>query len=86
MTTSALPDWSTGRVVAAAQVAQDVQRITIERPARGRAAPGSHLDVRVSIGDTTDVRSYSVVESDDEGSHEPPVGGSLPRSRQKSSD
>ena len=68
MTTSALPDWSTGRVVATAQVAQDVQRITIQRPARGRAAPGSHLDVRVSIGDMTDVRSYSVVESDDEGS------------------
>jgi ferredoxin-NADP reductase len=68
MTTSALPDWSTGRVVATAQVAQDVQRITIQRPARGRAAPGSHLDVRVPIGGTTDVRSYSVVESDDEGS------------------
>lgn len=68
MTTSALPDWSTGRVVATAQVAADVQRITIERPARGRAAPGSHLDVRVPIGDTTDIRSYSVVESDDEGS------------------
>ena len=68
MTTSALPEWSTGRVVAAARVAQDVQRITIQRPARGRAAPGSHLDVRVPIGDTTDVRSYSVVESDDAGS------------------
>ena len=68
MTTSAQPDWSTGRVVATAPVAQDVQRITIQRPARGRAAPGSHLDVRVPVGDTTDVRSYSIVESDDEGS------------------
>jgi vanillate monooxygenase ferredoxin subunit len=67
MTTSAQPDWSTGRVVATAPVARDVQRITIQRPGRGRAAPGSHVDVRVSIGDTTDVRSYSVVESDDEG-------------------
>ena len=68
MTTSARPDWSTGRVVAATPVARDVQRITIERPARGRVAPGSHLDVRVPVGDATDVRSYSIVESDDEGS------------------
>jgi ferredoxin-NADP reductase len=68
VTTVALPAWSAGRVVAATPVARDVQRITIQRPARGRAAPGSHVDVRVSIGDTTDVRSYSVVESDDEGS------------------
>lgn len=68
MTTSAQPDWSTGRVVATTPVARDVRRITIQRPARGRAAPGSHLDVRVPVGDSTDVRSYSIVESDDEGS------------------
>jgi len=30
--------------------------------------PGSHLDVRVRIGDATDTRSYSVVESSDDGS------------------
>lgn len=68
MTTSAHPDWRTGRVVASARVARDVQQITIQRPAGGRAAPGSHLDVRVRVGDTTDVRSYSIVESDDDGS------------------
>jgi len=68
MTTSAQPDWSTGRVVETAPVAADVQRITIARPGRGRAAPGSHLDVRVPIGEGTDVRSYSIVESDDQGS------------------
>ena len=67
MTTQSLPDWSTGRVVASTPVAHDVRRITIARPARGRAAPGSHVDVRVPIGDTSDVRSYSVVESDDDG-------------------
>ena len=68
MTSSAQPDWSTGRVVATTPVARDVQRITIERPARGRAAPGSHLDVRIPVGEGTDVRSYSIVESDDDGS------------------
>jgi vanillate monooxygenase ferredoxin subunit len=67
MTTQSLPDWSTGRVVASTPVAHDVRRITIGRPPRGRAAPGSHVDVRVPVGDTTDVRSYSVVESDDDG-------------------
>ncbi|TGN64757.1 oxidoreductase [Nocardioides eburneiflavus] len=71
MTTSAHPDWATGRVLATTPVAAGVQRITIHRPARpahGRAAPGSHLDVRVPIGEGTDLRSYSIVESDDEGS------------------
>jgi len=68
MTTSAQPDWRTGRIVATAPVARDVQRITVQRPARGRAAPGSHLDVRVPMGDRADVRSYSIVESDDQGS------------------
>ena len=67
MTTQPLPDWATGRVVASTTVARDVRRITLECPARGRAAPGSHIDVRVPLGDATDVRSYSVVESDDDG-------------------
>jgi len=67
MTTQSLPDWSTGRVVTSSPVAQDVRRITIARPPRGRAAPGSHVDVRVPVGSTTDVRSYSVVESDEDG-------------------
>jgi ferredoxin-NADP reductase len=68
VTTGLLPDWATGRVVATTPIARDVRRITIEHPARGRAAPGSHLDVRVRLPTGTDVRSYSVVESDDEGS------------------
>jgi ferredoxin-NADP reductase len=67
VTTVALPQWSVGRVVVATPVAQGVQRIMIERPAGGRASPGSHVDVRVRVGDGTDVRSYSVVESDDDG-------------------
>ncbi len=67
MTTSSLPEWGSGRVVETIPVARDVRRIVIERPARGRAAPGSHVDVRVPIGDGTDVRSYSVVESDAHG-------------------
>ena len=67
MTTQSLPDWATGVVVATDPVAEGVQRITLQRPARGRAAPGSHVDVRVPLGGATDVRSYSVVESSDDG-------------------
>jgi len=61
------PDWQTGRVVSSSAVAEDVRRITVERPPRGRAQPGSHLDVRVRLGDATDLRSYSVVESSEDG-------------------
>jgi ferredoxin-NADP reductase len=67
MTTQALPDWAIGVVVAADPVAEGVQRITLRRPARGRAAPGSHVDVRVPLAGASDVRSYSVVESSDDG-------------------
>ena len=54
-------------MVACTPVAHDVRRITIARPPRGRAAPGSHVDVRVPLGEGSDVRSYSVVESSDDG-------------------
>ena len=67
MTTQAQPEWAPGRVVATTAVASDVRRITVARPPRGRAAPGSHVDVRVPLGQTSDVRSYSVVESDADG-------------------
>ena len=70
MTTRSGPDWRPCRVVESEPVADRARRITIERPAPlGRPAePGSHVDVRVRLGGehgATDVRSYSVVESDD---------------------
>jgi vanillate O-demethylase ferredoxin subunit len=49
-------------------VAAGVRRITVERPATGRAAPGSHLDVLVPLERGTVTRSYSLVESNDDGS------------------
>jgi vanillate O-demethylase ferredoxin subunit len=67
MTTQSQPEWATGTVVACTPVAHDVRRLTIARPPRGRAAPGSHVDVRVPLGERSDVRSYSVVESSDDG-------------------
>ena len=63
------PEWRLGRVVESVPVARDIRRITIERPgaAGGRARPGTHLDVRVRLDGREDLRSYSVVESDDDG-------------------
>ena len=61
-------DWRSGRVVEAVSVTPTARRLTIERPATRRAAPGTHLDVRVRLRERTDTRSYSVVESNDDGS------------------
>ena len=68
MSTGTQPDWRhrPGRRQPTT-VAQDIRRITIERPARGRARPRAATSTSAcAIGDATDVRSYSVVESDDE--------------------
>lgn len=69
MTGLADRDWRPCRVVETELVADRTRRITLERPtAAGRPAdPGSHLDVRVPVGGATDVRSYSIVESDPTG-------------------
>jgi vanillate O-demethylase ferredoxin subunit len=70
MTTTAKLDWRRCTVVESEPVTDRARRITLERPdPLGRPAePGSHLDVRVRLGQdehaATDVRSYSVVESD----------------------
>ena len=67
MTAQSQPAWATGRVVSSVPVAHDVRRITIERPPSRRAAPGSHLDLRMPLGGSSDIRSYSIVESSDDG-------------------
>jgi vanillate O-demethylase ferredoxin subunit len=68
VSTSGQPVWAPARVVESRPVATAVRRITVERPPSRRAAPGSHLDVRVRIGDRWDTRSYSIVESSADGS------------------
>lgn len=67
MTNVASRDWRTCTVVESAPVAARARRITLERPVPlGRAAdPGTHVDVRIPLGDNDfDTRSYSIVESD----------------------
>ena len=70
MTNTSNPDWRTCRVVESEAITPQARRITLERPvATGRPAdPGTHLDVRVTLpSGAGDVRSYSVVESDETG-------------------
>ena len=62
------PSWHTGEVVATELIADGIRRITIARPPTVRAQPGTHLDVQVRLADRTDVRSYSIVSSNDDGS------------------
>lgn len=81
MSVGTKPDWQPGTVVSVTEVATDVRRITVQRPPRGRAAPGSHIDVRVRIGDATDTRSYSIVDSDDDGGRLTVSVLRVPRSR-----
>lgn len=73
MTNTARPDWRPCRVVESVPVTDSARRITLERPEPlGRPAePGSHVDVRVRLGEDasapSEVRSYSIVESDPTG-------------------
>lgn len=68
MAADAQPHWRAATVVATEPVAQNIQRITIERPPSVRAQPGTHIDVQVDLGNRTDHRSYSVVSSNEDGS------------------
>jgi len=68
MSADSQPDWQEGTIVDTKPVARGTQRITIKRPPTRRAHPGTHIDVHVVIDGQKDVRSYSVVESNEDGS------------------
>lgn len=61
------PVWQLATVLEAEPVAERIQRVTFSRPRSVRAQPGTHLDVRVDLGDRTDTRSYSIVSSSETG-------------------
>lgn len=62
------PDWRSSEIVETYLVADNIRRITIAGPPTARAQPGTHIDVRVDLADRTDIRSYSVVSSNEDGS------------------
>lgn len=60
--------WQTARVIDAAAVATGIQRMVLRTEIPRPAPPGSHVDVVVHLGDRTDIRSYSVVSANRDGS------------------
>jgi vanillate O-demethylase ferredoxin subunit len=56
--------WQSGRVVSVEPVADDIARIAIETDRAHRAAPGTHIDVRIEDGG---IRSYSIVSAGADG-------------------
>ncbi|MET4538641.1 ferredoxin-NADP reductase [Arthrobacter bambusae] len=59
--------WQLGRVVEAADVATDIRRIVFEPSLPKKAEPGAHIDLKVALGGEKQKRSYSVVESSEDG-------------------
>jgi vanillate O-demethylase ferredoxin subunit len=59
--------WQSATVVATRFVAEDILRIELETTKPAKADPGSHIDVRVTIDGARDKRSYSIVESRENG-------------------
>ncbi|MFF1254391.1 PDR/VanB family oxidoreductase [Pseudarthrobacter sp. NPDC058329] len=60
--------WQLGTVVQAAEVATDIRRIVLEPSLPKKAEPGSHIDVKITVGGETQKRSYSVLETNEDGS------------------
>lgn len=59
--------WQLGTVVSSEPTATDIQRIVFEQPSPKKAEPGSHIDVLVDIDGERHRRSYSVVDSTEDG-------------------
>ena len=59
--------WQQATVVEAQAIATDIQRIVLEPSLPKKAEPGSHVDLKVIIDGEQDKRSYSVVESSEDG-------------------
>ena len=61
--------WQRGTVVEVQKIATNIQRIVLASDLPKKAEPGTHVDVRVRIEGHEDTRSYSVVESSEDGTH-----------------
>ena len=68
MSSDPRPVWAPATVVESRPVTEHIRRVTLQRPPTRKAAPGTHVDVRVRTPKGEDVRSYSVVESSADGS------------------
>jgi len=59
--------WEQATVTQIADVAEGIRRIVLEPSLPAKAAPGSHIDLMVTIGETRQRRSYSIVEAAPDG-------------------
>ncbi|MFJ6376250.1 PDR/VanB family oxidoreductase [Pseudarthrobacter oxydans] len=59
--------WQSAAVVDAENITPDIRRIVLAPSAPKKAEPGSHIDLILTIDGEQQKRSYSVVESSDDG-------------------
>jgi ferredoxin-NADP reductase len=59
--------WQTGTVVETEDITAKTRRLVLEQSSPKKAEPGSHIDVMVSINGERHKRSYSVVDSSEDG-------------------
>lgn len=59
--------WQLAEVVEVRNIATNIQRVVLEPSRPKKAEPGSHIDVMVNIAGHEDKRSYSIVESSEDG-------------------
>ncbi|HEY8754590.1 MAG TPA: PDR/VanB family oxidoreductase [Arthrobacter sp.] len=59
--------WQTAAVVEAESITADIRRVVLAPSMPKKAEPGSHLDVMVMINGERHKRSYSVVDSSEDG-------------------
>jgi ferredoxin-NADP reductase len=60
--------WQLATVIETENIATDIQRIVVQPSLPKKADPGSHIDLKVTIDGEEQKRSYSVVESSEDGS------------------
>ncbi|MFF2028663.1 PDR/VanB family oxidoreductase [Arthrobacter sp. NPDC058192] len=67
MAASNIEVWQTGTVVEAEAVTAETRRLVLSQSLPKKAEPGSHIDVIVTINGERHKRSYSVVDSSEDG-------------------
>ncbi len=67
MAATNLEIWQTGTVVEAESITAETRRLVLFQSLPKRAEPGSHIDVMVTIDGERHKRSYSVVDSSEDG-------------------
>lgn len=67
MAATNLEIWQTGTVVEAESITAETRRLVLSQSLPKRAEPGSHIDVMVTIDGERHKRSYSVVDSSEDG-------------------